>query len=131
MTDAPLPRSRSPRPPRSARREIVVVVDASLEPAEAAILCAQVALRLADPSVDRLACDARAIDRPDLQAVDTLARLALAARRSGVSVQVRQAGGELRAWLAFVGLADILPCDPIEGRGEGLNLGSSVAESSG
>ena len=115
-----MPRSRrhDSRQPRRAGREIVVVVDGSSGPAQVAVFCERVALRLADPSVDRLACDAAAIDGPDLQAVDTLARLALVARRSGASMQVRRAGGDLRAWLAFVGLADVLPCDPVVGADE-------------
>ena len=133
MTDGPEPASplTSPRPPRPARREVVVVVAGSREPARAAILYEQAAVRLADPSVDRLACDAAAIDRADLQAVDTLARLALAARRSGAAMHVRQASDDLKAWLAFLGFADILPCDPAEGRGEGDAAPPSVGETGG
>jgi len=134
MTEGPVPRPRrqDTRQPGPAGREIVVVVDGSLGPAQVAVLCEHVALRLADPAVERVACDAAAIDRPDLQAIDALARLALAARRSGASVQVRQAGTDLRAWLAFVGLAEILPCDPAPApRDAGVRPGRSVLESSG
>jgi ABC-type transporter Mla MlaB component len=44
----------------------------------------------------------------DAVSVDALARLALAARRQGCRVQLLGACAELRALVAFVGLADVL-----------------------
>ena len=55
-------------------------------------------------------CDVGGIDRPDLEAVDAVARLALAARRLGCGVRLENASSELRDLVAFVGLAQVLPC---------------------
>ena len=43
--------------------------------------------------------------RPDLDAVDALARLALAARRLGCAIRLRDADPDLAGLLALVGLA--------------------------
>ena len=48
---------------------------------------------------------------PDLCTVDDLARLQLAARRAGCSIQLRNAGAALRELIALVGLADVLPLE--------------------
>jgi hypothetical protein len=45
---------------------------------------------------------------PGLFVVDALARLAVAARRVGLSVRVPEAGADLRELAAFAGLADAL-----------------------
>jgi ABC-type transporter Mla MlaB component len=50
--------------------------------------------------------------RPDLTAVEDLARLQLAARRLGCSVRVEGACAELRGLLDLVGLEAVLPCGP-------------------
>jgi hypothetical protein len=49
--------------------------------------------------------------RPDLDVIDGLARLALAARRLGGEISVRNAGPELLALIDFVGLDDVLRAD--------------------
>ena len=48
---------------------------------------------------------------PDLVTVDDLARLQLAARRAGCSIQLRNASEALRKLIALVGLADALPLE--------------------
>ena len=55
-------------------------------------------------------CDVRGLVRQDLDAIDAVARLALAARRLGCGVRLENASSELRDLVAFVGLAEILPC---------------------
>jgi len=45
---------------------------------------------------------------PDLEVVDTLARLALTARRLGAAVHVVNAGPELLGLIEFVGLDEVL-----------------------
>jgi|SRR5687768_520468 len=45
---------------------------------------------------------------PDLDAIDALARLALAARRLGGELSIRNAGPELLGLIYFVGLDDVL-----------------------
>ena len=49
--------------------------------------------------------------RPDLAVVDTLARLALTARRLGAAVRLRNAGPELLGLVEFVGLDDLIATD--------------------
>jgi ABC-type transporter Mla MlaB component len=47
--------------------------------------------------------------KPDAVTVDALARLQLAARRSGCTVRLRGASRELLELVAFMGLQDVLP----------------------
>jgi ABC-type transporter Mla MlaB component len=54
-----------------------------------------------------LLCEASGVEA-DAVAVDALARLALAARRSGCEVRLRGASPELLGLVALVGLADVL-----------------------
>jgi ABC-type transporter Mla MlaB component len=44
----------------------------------------------------------------DAAALDTLARLALLARRNGCELRIRGASRELRALIALAGLSDVL-----------------------
>jgi len=53
-------------------------------------------------------CDVRALDRPDVVAVEALARVRLTVRRLGRRVRIRHPCRELGELLAFMGLADIL-----------------------
>jgi ABC-type transporter Mla MlaB component len=71
---------------------------------------------LAKPSASRpdaaalVDCDVSALARPDLGAVDALARVALVARRHGCDVRLSHAGSELRELVALAGLDTVLPC---------------------
>lgn len=49
--------------------------------------------------------------RPDLAVIDSLARLALTARRLGGAITVRGAGPELVNLIEFVGLDDVVVVD--------------------
>ncbi len=51
--------------------------------------------------------------RPDLAVIDALARLALAARRLGGGITVRDAGPELLGLIQFVGLEDVLVVETV------------------
>ena len=53
-------------------------------------------------------CDVATVPA-DAVTVDALARLQLAARRSGCQVRLRSASRELRELVAFMGLQDVLP----------------------
>lgn len=53
-------------------------------------------------------CDVQGVE-PDAATVDALARLQLAAKRSGCVVRLRNASDELLELLAFLGLSDVLP----------------------
>ena len=48
------------------------------------------------------------IKRPDLGAIDDIARIHLGVRRSGCNLQLRSADDELRALIEFAGLRDVL-----------------------
>jgi hypothetical protein len=54
-------------------------------------------------------CDVAGLDRPDVDLVDALARLALAAHRAGLEVRLRNASPELLELLALTGLDAVLP----------------------
>ena len=59
--------------------------------------------------------------RPDLAVVDALARLQLAARRTGWSIRVRRPSPALRELLDLVGLADLIAGEaglPLEAGGK-------------
>jgi ABC-type transporter Mla MlaB component len=71
-------------------------------------LCDRVcALLTANPSAVAL-CDVRGVG-PEAATVDALARLQLAARRTGCQVRLRNASPELLELVGFMGLADVLP----------------------
>jgi ABC-type transporter Mla MlaB component len=59
-----------------------------------------------DPEV--ALCDVSRVE-PDAVTVDALARLQLAARRTGCQVRLRRASDELLELVAFMGLTDVLP----------------------
>ena len=59
--------------------------------------------------MDRIVCDVGAIDKPDLVAVDALARIQLIARRCGAQVLLHNPCDELRELLTFMGLDAVLP----------------------
>ena len=53
-------------------------------------------------------CDVRSV-QPDAVTVEALARLQLAARRTGCQVRLREASPELRRLIGFMGLDAVLP----------------------
>ena len=53
--------------------------------------------------------------QPDLTVIDTLARLALAARHVGGAIALRNAGPGLLALIDFVGLDDVLVAEDVPG----------------
>ncbi len=63
--------------------------------------------------------------RPDLATVDALAQLQLAARRLGVSIEVREMCGELAALVELVGLRRELGREP-ESREHGAGVEEAV-----
>jgi hypothetical protein len=63
----------------------------------------------------------------DLGTVDVLARLKLAAGRSGVEFRLREAPAELAELITFVGLAEVLGVEP-RGQAEEREQGVGVEE---
>ena len=71
-------------------------------------LCDRVCALLVESGDGEAVCDVGGVD-VDAVTVDALARLQLAARRQGCQVRLRNASGELRELVAFMGLSDVLP----------------------
>jgi ABC-type transporter Mla MlaB component len=71
-------------------------------------LCDRVCALLQASGATVARCDVASVD-PDAATVDALARLQLAAKRTGCQVRLRGASAELRELVAFMGLADVLP----------------------
>jgi anti-anti-sigma regulatory factor len=65
--------------------------------------------------MDRSAEDTVTVDagglRPDVVTVDALARLQLAAKRSGRGVRLTRVSPDLRELIELCGLAEVLPAD--------------------
>jgi ABC-type transporter Mla MlaB component len=88
-----------------------VVIAGPIAPADVPRLWDSVRASLrGDPGV--VACDVTALGDPDAGTVDALARLQLAARRSGWRIRLHHACVALQSLLLLMGLAEVLPCAP-------------------
>jgi ABC-type transporter Mla MlaB component len=92
----------------SGRHTIAFAIRGPIARADLPGLCQRVCVLLARSGADVALCDVRGVD-PDAVTVDALARLQLAARRSGCQVRLRHPSSELRELVAFMGLRDVLP----------------------
>jgi ABC-type transporter Mla MlaB component len=94
----------------SARPDSVdFAVDGPIARADLPGLCERICALLEQSGGARVAlCDVGTVG-VDAVTVDALARLQLAARRHGCQVRLRNASGELRELVAFMGLQDVLP----------------------
>ncbi len=90
-------------------RTLVVVVGGRIEQTDIPVLCDSMCALLHQHDVDRIVCDVEGVQAPDAVSVDALARLQLAAKRTGRKVCVRHASSALRELLVLVGLAEIVP----------------------
>ena len=91
----------------SAPRTVTLAIRVPLEHADLAGLFERTCGLLQGGSAELLRCEVAGVPA-DGVAVDALARLALAARRSGCRVRLCGASAELRALVGFVGLGDVL-----------------------
>ena len=71
-------------------------------------LCDRVCALLTENRPQVAFCDVRGVE-PDAVTVDALARLQLAARRTGCQVRLRNPSQELLELVRFMGLTDVLP----------------------
>ena len=71
-------------------------------------LCNRVCALLGESRAGVALCDVRGVE-PDAVTVDALARLQLAARRTGCRVRLLHASDELLELVALVGLSEVLP----------------------
>lgn len=89
-----------------------------------AALCARVdraARAVPDGAVLVVLCDVSALDRPDLVALDVLARLRLHTVRAGGTLRLWRVGPRLRLILDLTGLRAVLPSHP-DGSADGCLL---------
>jgi ABC-type transporter Mla MlaB component len=70
-------------------------------------LCDRVCVLLTESHAEIVLCDVCDVE-PDAVTVDALARLQLAARRTGCQVRLRGASKELCELVTFMGLADVI-----------------------
>lgn len=75
--------------------------------AELPVLRDRVCALLTESGADVVLCDVCDVE-PDAVTVDALARLQLAARRTGCAVRLRGASPDLCALIEFMGLADVV-----------------------
>jgi ABC-type transporter Mla MlaB component len=71
-------------------------------------LCERIRALLADSPAMLAYCEVHGVSANAVSA-DALARLQLAARRSGCQIRLRGASRDLRGLIAFMGLEDVLP----------------------
>jgi ABC-type transporter Mla MlaB component len=71
-------------------------------------LCDRVCALLNGSRAEVALCDVAGVE-PDAVTVDALARLQLAARRTGCRVRLRNASGDPLGLVSFMGLSDVLP----------------------
>jgi ABC-type transporter Mla MlaB component len=91
----------------SARPTTTLAIGGPLRRADLPGLFARTCALLESTRAEALRCDVAQLGA-DAVAVDALARLALAARRSRCRVTLCGASAELQALIAFTGLADVL-----------------------
>jgi ABC-type transporter Mla MlaB component len=92
----------------SAPERVTFAIRGPVSRADLPGLCDRVCVLLTENPRREVACDVRGVE-PDAVAVDALARLQVGAGRHGCRVRLRGASSELRALVAFMGLADVLP----------------------
>jgi ABC-type transporter Mla MlaB component len=76
-------------------------------------LCARICALLSESAAEVAVCEVRGV-QVDAVTVDALARLQLAARRHGCQVRLCGASEELLELMRFMGLTDVIPCEPGE-----------------
>jgi ABC-type transporter Mla MlaB component len=88
-------------------RAIAFTIHGPIERADLPGLCDRVCALLQRARPEIAYCEVGGID-PDAVTVDALARLQLAAKRRACQIRLRGASDELRALVAFMGLADVI-----------------------
>jgi ABC-type transporter Mla MlaB component len=102
--------AHAPRPP-PAPDPTVVFLGGRIDRGDIPVLCERITALL-QGDARRVVCDVGALVDPDVETVDALARLQLAAGRRGHRVRLRGACGELQGLLLLMGLSEVLPIGP-------------------
>jgi anti-anti-sigma regulatory factor len=88
--------------------QTAMVIGGRISPADVPGLCERLGSVLRTGDTHDVVCDVGGIVDADALTVDALARLQLAAQRSGRRVRLRNASPALRELLALVGLCDVV-----------------------
>jgi anti-anti-sigma regulatory factor len=88
--------------------QTAMVIGGRISPADVPGLCERLGSVLRTGDTGDVVCDVGGIVDADALTVDALARLQLAAQRSGRRVRLRNASPALRELLALVGLCDVV-----------------------
>jgi ABC-type transporter Mla MlaB component len=91
-----------------APQTIAFAVRGPIAPGDLAGLCDRICALFGETRPQVAFCDVTGVE-PDAVTVDALARLQLAARRTGCQVRLRNASTDLRELLRFMGLENVLP----------------------
>ena len=84
-------------------------ISGRIEPEDVSGLCDYVCARLQTETPSRVICDLGGVVSSDAVVVEALARLQLASRRRGCSIELRNASTQLRDLLELVGLDRVVP----------------------
>jgi len=94
-------------PPHPGPSEVAFAIRGPIARADLPGLCDRVCALLQRARPEIAYCEVGGID-PDAVTVDALARLQLAGKRRACQIRLRGASDELRALVAFMGLADVI-----------------------
>ena len=109
--------------PTPGSHEVAFTISGPITRGDLPGLCDRVCGILASGSAQVANCNVSGV-RPDAATVDALARLQLAARRHGCSVQLHNASCELLELVDFMGLTDVCRADDSDRAGfREANLG--------
>ena len=92
-------------------RRVTFAIEGPIARSDLPGLCDRVCALLSESRADVAVCNVRGVE-VDAVAVDALARLQLAARRHGCQVRLCGASEQLLELMRFMGLTDVLPCEP-------------------
>ena len=96
--------------PTTRTHSVAFAISGPITLADLPGLCTRVCGLLTESGAEIAFCDVTGVEC-DAVTVDALARLQLAAQRLGCRVFLRNAGPDLRALVAFMGLTDVFPAD--------------------
>ncbi len=100
------PASEARPPPQAGIANMVL--RGVIAQSDISVLCRRVSTLLKRTHADLVVCDVAELVRPDLAAVDALARLQLTARREGAQIRLRHADDRLKELLKMAGLCDAI-----------------------
>jgi ABC-type transporter Mla MlaB component len=93
----------------SGRAPVRLAIDGPIVPGDVPVLWERVRGVVEAGQAEVVVCDLEGLAGPDVATLDALARLQLAAKRSGGRIRLQHACASLRALLAFTGLGEVVP----------------------